>query len=112
MRRAWIEIGIRQRWPSAQRVALREEGVDRNNSIALMLAFIAASPSVRRAWIEIVTYTYNEEHHPVALREEGVDRNIELHPLPLFARVALREEGVDRNVHSPDSSPATLGRPP
>ena len=53
-RRAWIEIE-HIAWKRLQpQVALREEGVDRNNMEIILNAFSHnKSPSARRAWIEI-----------------------------------------------------------
>ena len=52
---AWIEIGLPCRSPRhSLTVALLAEGVDRNTSIFLHLAFLCRSPSSRRAWIEIL----------------------------------------------------------
>ena len=52
-RRAWIEIfwlsWIVRFWD----VALRKEGVDRNNTLPITKRKFLPSPSARRAWIEI-----------------------------------------------------------
>ena len=74
-RRAWIEITWHGAAQACHHVALRKEGVDRNNPRGAI------------------------SHHrrPVALRKEGVDRNHvwQVHLQQRF--VALRKEGVDRN---------------
>ena len=58
-----------------QKVALREESVDRNATEDEAYAAVKA----------------------VALREESVDRNFEAPASTRFHGVALREESVDRN---------------
>ena len=58
-----------------QCVALREEGVDRNDAVVVLPMLRVESPSARRAWIEICGSKSKRPSSPVALREEGVDRN-------------------------------------
>ena len=61
------------------KVALCEEGVDRNVNIA----------------------AHSSSDGIVALCEEGVDRNSDIPPRGMAGRVALCEEGVDRNLSVP-----------
>ena len=53
VRRAWIEIRKPQIFQILLFVALRTEGVDRNERLSKSSKSICWSPSVRRAWIEI-----------------------------------------------------------
>ena len=59
-----------------RKVALREEGVDRNTHKVFKIVPEYASPSARRAWIEIFDALPPDYHRAVALLAEGVDRNI------------------------------------
>ena len=79
MRRAWIEIVAPMTTRNLYGVALREEGVDRNDQEKNSLALCQRSPSVRRAWIEILSSFHDGGGSDVALREEGVDRNSKTH---------------------------------
>ena len=81
-KRAWIEIPATEHTTGNARVALCEEGVDRNTN-SIPLSGICTS---------------------VALCEEGVDRNGYSTPSEVMAKVALCEEGVDRNIGMPFSS--------
>ena len=86
-------------------VALRTEGVDRNDHTPGVDGAVVRSPSARRAWIEIASYAPLQKQVDVALRTEGVDRNFSnvlrsSYPVP----VALRTEGVDRNIKIPGTS--------
>ena len=55
-RRAWIEIEVLLPRLLLEKVALLAEGVDRNQTLLLLLVFGERSPSSRRAWIEIVLF--------------------------------------------------------
>ena len=52
-RRAWIEICSHRHPAPSYMVALREEGVDRNQEPRTHGSESRPSPSARRAWIEI-----------------------------------------------------------
>ena len=78
-------------------VALLAEGVDRNQTLLLLLVFGERSPSSRRAWIEIARSKYSWVTVKVALLAEGVDRNPQRLPSRRREAVALLAEGVDRN---------------
>ena len=58
------------------RVALCEEGVDRNGYKVDRLLADVVSPSAKRAWIEIDVQVTHNGRAVVALCEEGVDRNM------------------------------------
>ena len=78
-------------------VALCEEGVDRNCCGSVTSSTLNWSPSAKRAWIEIVHGLSEYYCSRVALCEEGVDRNSHEKMLNHAYKVALCEEGVDRN---------------
>ena len=120
-KRAWIEMAINSYREGRSRVALCEEGVDRNNSMQIVYlgnGVALCEEGVDRNHARLMEYG----GACVALCEEGVDRNryfmhhmteqqmspsakrawIEISPLAAFyssGNVALCEEGVDRNCN-------------
>ena len=90
-------------------VALRTEGVDRNNMNHDQIMEVAESPSVRRAWIEMFQGLPGVVVWLVALRTEGVDRNVNKNSHKEEENVALRTEGVDRNENMKNGISNTVG---
>ena len=62
--------------PKTVTVALRNESVDRNIMLLIILLCGLRSLSARRAWIEIRVSILTMLYTVVALRKESVDRNL------------------------------------
>ena len=115
-------------------VALRTEGVDRNQFTLIEALSVAPSPSARRAWIEMLSGTDcaarpmpspsarrawieilcndngpGDDWSPSA-RRAWIEIN-QLHSLYCRRSVALRTEGVDRNYNAMENQSKTFTSP-
>ena len=94
-------------------VATREGGVDRNIQYAVNPRMTRASPPARVAWIETSVLGRLEMQTVVATREGGVDRNVQSAIREYkSSNVATREGGVDRNDTARKKSLPPTGRHP